>query len=214
MKKIFERDENNNIGLYDSDGYFIPKKHMKQIDLEEHKLVIELVEEAEKLHNMLKDFRLKSEEKVNALLNKKAGLVKINKYKGNGMLFSFDKKLIVEKRENQKISINPTPVNLAKQKIDQYLEEELSDKSVGLRKLVKSAFKTDSKGNTNARNLLSLGKINIDAPLWNEAVELINEAIGSAGIRDYLYFKKRLENNQEVNISLQFSQLESEEKDE
>ena len=110
--------------------------------------------------------------------------------KGNVTLVNFSGTIKVQKAVNEVIELNEKLI-LAKENIDEFLKQETTSSSSTIKTLVAKIFEVDKKGSVNTRQILSLRSYDIDNPLWNEAMTLIDEAITVTGTKRYTRFYHR-----------------------
>jgi len=110
--------------------------------------------------------------------------------KGNVTLVNFSGTIKVQKAVNEVIELNEKLI-LAKENIDEFLKQETTSSSSAIKTLVAKIFEVDKKGSVNTRQILSLRSYDIDNPLWNEAMTLIDEAITITGTKKYIRFYHR-----------------------
>jgi hypothetical protein len=110
--------------------------------------------------------------------------------KGNLTLVNFSGTIKVQKAVSEVIELNEKLI-LAKENIDAFLKQETTSSSSTIKTLVAKIFEVDKKGSVNTRQILSLRTYDIDNPLWNEAMTLIDEAITITGTKQYIRFYHR-----------------------
>lgn len=110
--------------------------------------------------------------------------------KGNLTLVNFSGTIKVQKAISEVIELNEKLI-LAKENIDAFLKQETTSSSSTIKTLVAKIFEVDKKGSVNTRQILSLRTYDIDNPLWNEAMTLIDEAITITGTKQYIRFYHR-----------------------
>ena len=185
----------------DDRGFWLNKKgepvHEELIRADE-KLKDEMVEELTKkalgMSATLREFKeeaFKDVEDYYELLLQKYGMDgKKNSKKGNLVLenFSATKKITIS--VSDRIDFDEK-LNIAKQKIDEYLHEVTKDASPDVKTLITKAFEVDKKGNVNAKKILALKSYEITHPLWLEAMSIIDEATQIISSKSYIRFYTR-----------------------
>lgn len=113
-----------------------------------------------------------------------------NAKKGNFTFENYSKtqKIIIQIAE--KIQFNDK-LNIAKLKIDEYLNDIVKDSSEDIKVLINKAFEVDKKGNLDSKKILSLRSYDIKDARWQEAMEIIAESVEIVGIKPYIRFYKR-----------------------
>jgi len=109
--------------------------------------------------------------------------------KGNMDLSTFAGTKKIEIKVNKLINFDHK-LKYAKEKIDEWLDQKTADADDDLRTLINRVF--DVKGEKiDVRQIISLKQLNIDHPLWNEAMKIIDESIVVSGTKSYIRFKER-----------------------
>ncbi|PKZ28676.1 hypothetical protein CYJ41_07915, partial [Campylobacter ureolyticus] len=79
---------------------------------------------------------------------------------------------------------------LAKEKIDEYLDEKTENADAEIRTLITRAFDVKN-GKVDAKMVLSLKQYPISNPKWIEAMKMIDEAVEIVGTKSYIRFRER-----------------------
>lgn len=124
-----------------------------------------------------------------ALLAQEYG-AKIGGKKGNKTLFSIDRLFKVEVRINDMIDFGPE-LQIAKQLVDECLNEWSTDARPEIRAIVTSAFNTEQEGKVNRNELVKLTKLPIDDARWRRGMDAIRDAQRIVGSRTYIRCSKR-----------------------
>ena len=69
------------------------------------------------------------------------------------------------------------------------------------------AFKVDQKDQVDAKQIIGLRTLDIDDPLWNEAMKLIADSQKVQSTKTYFYFQEADEDGKMQTITLDFSNL-------
>ncbi|MCI6989418.1 MAG: DUF3164 family protein [Campylobacter sp.] len=175
------------------EGNFI-HKDMISIDKQlEDEVVEKLLEKAKELQKVMREFKemaykecydfidlLRQNYNMDKLENSKTGSVTLKSFNGSKEVqiqiakqISFDQKLA-----------------LAKEKIDEYLDEKTENADAEIRTLITRAFDVKN-GKVDAKMVLSLKQYPITNPKWTEAMKMIDEAVEIVGTKSYIRFKER-----------------------
>ncbi len=187
------------------DGYEVPIRYIDKDDQNRDKLVTEVFSDVDKLVSDLTSFKSKLAKMVDDYLDSLAH--KHNeKWKGNAVIMDFAEKHRIDVSISDKISFD-NKLQIAKAKIDSYLKGlvKKSGKEIGV--LVIKAFRVDKKGNVDVKQILSLRTYGIEHPEWQEAMDLISEAIRIDSTKRYFNFKEKQEDGSWKSITLNFSAL-------
>lgn len=193
-------------------GEVIPVRYIPALEIEEDKIAEKLINEAQKVSNKLKELKQKAfdmadafyakkrDEKLNAKTQKEGSEKK--QPKGNYTITSFDKSLKIEVNINDVIEFDDD-INLAQEKIAEFLDNLTQDAHKDLRVIVMNAFRT-RKGKLDKGRVLELQNYKIEHPVWLEAMELIKSSIETNRTRRYMKMWIRDENGKYNEIPLSF----------
>lgn len=197
MPKINEKGMwRNKEGDYVHPDMITPDKQLEDETVE--KLIVEAV----KLQNQMIDFKVKAFEECYGfvdLLRQKYDMERITSKSGTVTLKSFDGTKVVEIQVAKLISFDQK-LNLAKEKIDEYLTLKTDGADAEIQTLITRAFDVKN-GKVDAKQILSLKAYPITHELWKEAMSMIDDAIEIVGTKSYIRFKHR--KNDEVDGSLE-----------
>ncbi len=176
----------------DAVGNPVPVKYIDPVDKRRDKLVEKEIRQAFLLQERMAKF-------------KSAVLADIGKYLdwlaiqhgekalspgGNYILTGFSGNKRLQIKVNKVIEFDER-LQLAKKKIDACLERWSEGASDNFKVVVFDAFKVDRKGNVDTKRILGLRKLKIQDKKWNEAMDLITDAITITGNRSYLMFQTK-----------------------
>lgn len=128
--------------------------------------------------------------------------------KGNFTWYNLDRSIKVETNINENIAFDDLTIAAAKQKLDDYLNSQLSDKEEFMRQLVSDAF-SNTKGRLDAKRILGLLKYRskIKAADFQESLNLIEKAIRKPDSRQYWRVSYRNVNGDYTLVNLNFSSI-------
>ncbi len=187
------------------DGYEVPIRYIDKDDQNRDKLVTEVFSDVDKLVSDLTSFKSKLAKMVDDYLDSLAH--KHNeKWKGNAVIMDFAEKHRIDVSISDKISFD-NKLQIAKSKIDNYIKSLVKNAGKEIVMLINKAFNVDKKGNVDVKQILSLRTLKIDHPEWQEAMDLISEAIRIDSTKRYFNFKEKQEDGSWKSITLNFSAL-------
>jgi len=130
-------------------------------------------------------------------------------YKGNYTWYNFDHSIKVEVSISERIAFDELTITACKAKLDEFLDSTLTTEKDIIQTIVKQAFET-SKGQLNTRNVMSLlrHKSKVKNPLFQEAMELLQESIRKPSSKSYFRIYTRNEEGKYENIQLNFSSID------
>lgn len=123
------------------------------------------------------------------LLRQKYNMERITSKSGTVTLKSFDGTKVVEIQVAKLISFDQK-LNLAKEKIDEYLTLKTNGADAEIQTLITRVFDVKN-GKVDAKQILSLKSYPIQHVLWKEAMTMIDDATEIAGTKSYIRFKHR-----------------------
>ena len=128
--------------------------------------------------------------------------------KGNFVWYNFDRSIRIDCNVNERIEFDDLGINACKSKLDEFLSQEISAQSSIVKQLVLDAF-SSQKGRLDTRKVMSLlaYKSKIDHPLFQEAMELLQDSIRRPSSRTYFRVWIKDENGKYQNIDLNFSSI-------
>jgi len=133
--------------------------------------------------------------------------IKENSKKGNLTLENFSGTKKVTITVSDKISFDEK-LNIAKQKIDEYLHKVTQNAPAEIKTLITKAFEVDKKGDINAKKILALKSYDITDPLWIEAMGIIDEATEIISTKSYIRFYTREDTSKSYKqVSLDLASL-------
>lgn len=189
MAKI---EVNNTVYYQDSTGKLIPEELVKPQEIVKDALIDELVTDYLEMRKSVQETKahmLESIAHYKELVAASYG-VSLKSKKGAITLTSLDGKYKVEIASNTIREFNEN-INVAKEVLDEYLDEELASAGVSndLRVLVSDAFRL-RQGELDFRAIWNLTKLDIRAEKFAKAVEIIKESIvtreGQPSLRVYI----------------------------
>lgn len=187
-------------------GHLVPIEQVSEIDQLRDELVTKMVKEATALAVQLAEFKEHLAADMVAFLNLSSERygVAIGGMKGNVTLSSFDGKYKVVREVAERIEFDER-LQAAKALIDQCLREWTKFAGSEVRALISDAFQVDKKGRINTQRILGLRKLEIDHPIWRQAMDAISDAITVTGSCTYYRIYERNKDGKERQLILDFS---------
>ncbi|MBE9469003.1 MAG: DUF3164 family protein [Bacteroidetes bacterium] len=186
-------------------GEKVPAVYVPAIDKKKERYTFKMLKEAEKLENRLRQLKLdiltQGDELYAEIL--RDAKIKATERKGNYSLYSFDKAVKIEISVQNRVEFNDN-INLAQEKINEFLEQKSKSSDMELMELVNNAFKT-KKGRLDSKRILSLFGLNIKNKTWVEAMELIKKSIETNNSKRYVNVWKRDAEGEYKAVQLNFS---------
>lgn len=185
-------EANGKVYMRLADGGLRPIEMVKPQESLEDRTVRDLLAAAEEAALVLRAFKTKTFDEVDAfiaVLADKYGAAK-GGAKGNVTLQTMDGcfKIIV-----QVANLISFGAELAQAKtiIDELVLEWGADSRPEIRAMVMNAFRVDQKGNMNRGAILGLRQLEITDPRWLKAMEAIADSINVDGTKRYVRFYRR-----------------------
>lgn len=163
----------------DEAGVKIPYNRVNKVERLHERLSAKVAKEAIAVHNKLvalNDLLSEASQQAYDAYMQSKEITK--KSKGNFLWYNFDRSIKIEVNVNEPIVFDSLTITAAKEKLDEFLDNQLESKNSFVKSMVIEAFET-SKGSLDTKKILSLTKHKdrINAPIFTEAVDLINQAI-------------------------------------
>lgn len=180
--------------MEDSQGRLVPVEMIKDIDLLRDQVVRRLVVKAQEVTALLTVFKTSAFEEIEEFIALSASDydTELGGKKGNVVLTSFDGRLRVIRAVADNFIFDER-LQVAKELIDQCLNEWTEPSGPELKVLVNDVFKVDRHGNVNAKSILSLRKFNIDDERWQRAMKAIGDSLTVSGSREYVRIYERVQ---------------------
>lgn len=187
-------------------GQEVPTPYVPTIDKKKDRLARKYLKKAKNISEKMAALKAELVDEADALYEamQKDADVRTGK-KGNYSISSFDKVVKIEVDVQERIEFDDK-INLAQQKIDEFLREKTAGVDHDLQELINSAFKPQ-KGRLDTKRILGLFKINIKAKKWKEAMELIRQSIDRNISKRYIRIMEKNEAGEYDAVSLNFSSL-------
>lgn len=196
--------------LRDGKGNLVAIANIKQTDLIKDEFVKKAIDKAIEMQKALAEFKqslMAEADDFIELLAQEHG-VNLGGKKGNVMLRTFDSQLKVTLQTQERIELGPE-LTLAKQLIDQCLDEWTEGGNQNIKAIVSKTFNTDKQGSLNPQRILALRKLEItdDSGKWAKAMNIIAESVGVVDSTRFIRFYKQDDNGIEQAISLDIAKL-------
>lgn len=157
-------------------------------------MVEKLIEKAKAMRKAVFEFRKAAEEDVEsyfALLLQEYGMdEKSRSKKGNLTLENFSSTARVEIRIQETLTFDEK-LQVAKLKVDEFLDDVTKESSPTIRTLVTKAFEVDKEGKIDAKKIFALKSYDISDPRWVEAMGIIDESKKVSHRKPYIRFYDR-----------------------
>ncbi|MGF1689315.1 DUF3164 family protein [Photobacterium japonica] len=198
--------------MLDSKQRLVPVTTVDDYDIEINDFVIKHVAEAHRIQDILKTFKRGVYEDCYAFLELLAEKYETKKKRGGakgGFSFSsYDGQLQIKITVQDRITFGPE-LQIAKQLIDECVQDWSVNANDYLKVLINDAFEVDREGNLNTARILSLRKHKdkINDERWVNAMEAIADAVMVTGSKTYLNFRERNSEGKLMNIPLDLAAL-------
>ena len=178
--------------LPDAKGKLVPTSLIKPADMLEDEIVRKIMGHAGELSEQIARFRGHTFEDLGdfeALLRQEYGGTK-GGTKGNKTFMTFDGMMKVQVQVSDFIDFGPQ-LQIAKELIDECLNEWSAHSRPEIRALITSAFNTDKAGQINRSEIFMLMRLEIEDERWIRAVDAIRDAMRIVGSKTYIRFYQR-----------------------
>lgn len=180
--------------LADAKGHLVPETMIKPHELLEDQLVSKMIEYARDLSAQIGRFKGHCFDDVASfmeLLASNYGMTKRGAAgKGNVTFSSFDGRRKVTIQVADQMTFGPG-LQVAKQMVDNCLEEWSADARPELRVLVQEAFRADKAGQVSTDAVFRLLRMEIVDAAWQRAMKALRESVRIEGSKSYIRFHER-----------------------
>lgn len=194
----------------DGKGNLVAVDNIKPIDLIKDEFVCAAVRQAQEMQAQLSEFKRLQMEAFDDFIELLAQEHEVNLggKKGNVTLRSFDNKHVLKVQNQERIELG-AELLLAKELIDQCLDDWTANGNTNIRAIVNKVFATDKQGTLNPQRILSLRKIEIDdeSGKWKKAMELIAQSVDVVDSCRFIRFYMLDEKGIEQAVSLDIAKL-------
>ncbi|WP_143960256.1 DUF3164 family protein [Litoribacter populi] len=193
----------------DEAGTSIPYDRTTKFERAAEVSLFKLATEASKLHYGLTSFKenfIAEAERLYELFVKENG--QLGKGKGSATFYNFDRSIKIMVKVNSIIVFDENTIQLAKDKLDEFLRVGLDGAKDYMKPLVMDAFNRQN-GKLDTKKVLGLRRYTsrINQPLYTEAMGLIDKAIRRPGTREYYQVWVRNERGEYEDIQLNFASI-------
>ena len=196
----------------DETGMSIPVNRVTKAERLTERKTAQIVKKALDLNKRLKafkkDIKTIAKEIYSAHLKENGGKEKTD-YKGNFTFYNFDRSVKVEVNVSEPIEFDDMTIQLAQEKLQEFLQTHINADNEFVKELVLDAFKT-RRGKLDTKRVLNLTRYvsKVKDPLFKEAVDLINKSIRRRPSRLYFRVFIKDDNGKYQNIDLNLSSVE------
>ncbi|MFD2566102.1 DUF3164 family protein [Pseudotenacibaculum haliotis] len=194
---------------YDEKGTGVPLNRINKVERLHERLSGSLLKKAQKLNKDLKAFK----ELVNDYCTQAFDAFMADKnvdinHKGNFTWYNFNRTIKVEVSVNERIEFDDMGIKAAKQKLDDFLSISVESKNEFVKDLILTAFET-SRGKLDVKKVMQLirYKSKIDAPIFKQAIELLEQSIRRPDSKTYFRVWLKGRDGKYENIDLNFSSI-------
>jgi len=180
-------EANGKTFMADAKGKLVPIELVKPEDQLEDETVRKVIGFALALSDQVARFKAHTFEDIGAfeaILAQEYGASK-GGAKGNKTLMSHDGLFKIQVQVSDHIDFGPQ-LQVAKELIDECLNEWAADSRPEIRAIVTRAFNTDKAGQINRSEIFMLLRLEIEDPRWRQAMEAIRAAMRVVGSKTYV----------------------------
>lgn len=190
-------------------GHQVPVKAIRPADIIRHEFVQTAIAKAKQQSKALAEFKAQQFSEFDAFLGLLAQeyAVEMGGKKGNVTLRSFDHQQKVTLQVQESIELGPELL-VAKELIDECLNEWSEGANENLKLIIEQTFATDKKGKVSVQKVLGLRRLKItdDTGKWQHAMDIIADAIQVIDSTRFIRFYETI-GEQEHAISLDIAKL-------
>jgi hypothetical protein len=194
----------------DEAGLQIPYTRITGSERLREKQAFKLLSEAQRISKTLMEFKelisKVSQEVLARTIEEMKGDVKTRK--GNFTWYNFDRSIKIEVNINESIAFDETLITLCKEKLDEFISDNLSGVDAFVKELVNDAFQ-NSKGGLDAKKVMSLLKhrSKIKDHRYHEAMNMLEKSIRRPDSKTYYRVWTKNKDGGYDAINLNFSNI-------
>ena len=166
--------------LINHKGHQVPLKGIRPADIIRNEFVQSAIAKAKEQSQALAEFKKQQMSEFDAFMGLLAQeyAVEMGGKKGNVTLRSFDHKQKITLQVQESIELGPELL-IAKELIDECLNEWSEGANENLKLIIEQTFATDKKGKVSVQKVLGLRRLKItdDSGKWQRAMDIIADAI-------------------------------------
>ncbi len=190
----------------DLNGNTVPAQYVPKLDKDRERVTLKHLARAKKLSEQLAKFKADLLDDCDAVYDQ---MLEDNNVPGNSKggfsISTFDRDAKIEISVQERIEFDDL-ISVAHEKIKLYLEEKTQGVDHDLQQIINQAFET-RKGRMDVKRILGLFRLQINHPLWIDAMELIKRSITRNNSKRYARIWEKDENGEYRNIELNFSSI-------
>lgn len=178
--------------LRDAKGALVPAELVKAAHKLEDETVRKVFGYAQELSAQIARFRAHTFDDVDGLISLLAQEYRDHRggVKGNITLTSFDGTLRVQVQVAETIAFGPE-LQIARNLVDECLQDWSSDARPEIRAVIQSAFDTDKEGQVSRTRLIGLLRLDIADERWVTAMDALRDSMRVDGTKRYVRFYRR-----------------------
>ena len=193
----------------DESGTQIPFDRVTKGEKLRERLSAKLLKESLTINKKLKEIKEIFADTSKEVFDEFMESAKVDKItKGNFTWYNFDRTIRIEVAISERIEFDDLGINVCKEKLNQYISDNIQSKNELVTNLIKDAFQTRN-GKLDTKKVMSLlrYKSRINDVLFQEAMNHLEESIRRPDSKSYYRIAVRNEAGQYDNVDLNFSSL-------
>ncbi|MFH1157093.1 MAG: DUF3164 family protein [Pseudomonadota bacterium] len=187
--------------MEDGQGRLVHIDQVKVIDKLRDGLVRNLVARAREVQVLMVCFKRMAMDEIAAFVDQSAREydVQMGGKKGNITLYSYDMnyKVMVQIAE---YLVFDERLQVAKHLIDECFTSWTSDSRSEIKTIINDAFRVNQEGKIDTRRILALRRLDIQDPLWQNAMQAISDSLQVAGSKSYMRIYERVEQSESWRV--------------
>jgi len=190
----------------DLNGNEVPAQYVPKLDKERERITLKYLAKAKKLSQQLEKLK---EDMLNDCDAVYQQMLKDNNVpahsKGGYSISTFNRDAKIEVSVQERIEFDDM-ITVAHEKIKQYIAEKMQGVDTDLQQIINQASET-RRGQMDAKRVLGLFRLQINHPLWVEAMELIKKSINRNNSKRYVRVWEKDNQGEYRNVELNFSSI-------
>jgi hypothetical protein len=178
--------------LTDAQGQQVPLRYIKAYDRERNRMVTAIAADWEKMRERLEALYQATEERLQRLedMARDGRQERRMGVRGNFQVSSFDGLITVSRSARYELRFDER-LQVAREIIEGIIAEKAQNVDPDLAELLRGAFRPSSDGLLSQSRVMSLFRLKIQHPRWQEAMNLIRESIESRRGKNLLAVRRK-----------------------
>lgn len=207
-------NETQNLNMWlGRDGRYTPESLVKPYEKLKEQTIVPLFEQWIELHEAIANLKANTIEDVDKLIELCADSygVKLDGNKGGVSLYKYDGAYLLQRTFKNR-TVYDERILAAEQLIREYLATKTDDSDPELKGIIDVMLQRNKQGDLRIAELIRLRTLKIDDPVWNQAMDIISDALNNFQTCCYFQVYKRNSQGKYDPLLLDFAAVQPKKK--